>query len=156
MTETVPAARSARQRLRDTLRRLDEDVDAWVATAAAQGGEPYMMPLSFLWRDGFLYVSTRASNPVARNLLDTGRVHVALGHTRDVVHIEGVAQALPEEGPEPALRQEFAHRTGFDPAGLGPHYRYFRIRPVRVLAWREVNELAGRELMRDGQWLVTD
>jgi hypothetical protein len=31
---------------------------------------------------------------------------------------------------------------------------YFRIVPDRVQAWREVNELPGRTLMRDGVWLA--
>jgi catechol 2,3-dioxygenase-like lactoylglutathione lyase family enzyme len=30
----------------------------------------------------------------------------------------------------------------------------FRISPRRIQAWREVNELPDRELMRDGRWLV--
>ena len=29
-----------------------------------------------------------------------------------------------------------------------------RISPRRIQAWREVNELPDRELMRDGRWLV--
>jgi hypothetical protein len=33
-------------------------------------------------------------------------------------------------------------------------YRWFRISPRRIQAWREVNELPDRELMRDGRWLV--
>jgi hypothetical protein len=33
-------------------------------------------------------------------------------------------------------------------------YRWFRISPRRIQAWREVNELSDRELMRDGRWLV--
>jgi hypothetical protein len=32
--------------------------------------------------------------------------------------------------------------------------RWFRISPRRIQAWREVNELPDRELMRDGRWLV--
>jgi hypothetical protein len=31
-------------------------------------------------------------------------------------------------------------------------YRWFRISPRRIQARREVNELADRELMRDGRW----
>lgn len=58
---------------------------------------------------------------------------------------------LPEQDGE-----LFAARTGFDPRRLTTPYRYFRIRPQRVQAWREANELAGRELMRDGRWLPTD
>ena len=33
-------------------------------------------------------------------------------------------------------------------------YRWFRISPRRIQAWREVNELPDRELMHDGRWLV--
>jgi hypothetical protein len=32
--------------------------------------------------------------------------------------------------------------------------RWFRISPRRIQAWREVNEMPDRELMRDGRWLV--
>jgi len=48
----------------------------------------------------------------------------------------------------------FAAYTGFDPRGPATPYRWFRISPRRIQAWREVNELPGRELMRDGCWLV--
>ena len=33
-------------------------------------------------------------------------------------------------------------------------YVFLVLRPVRVQAWREANEIAGRTLMRDGSWLV--
>ena len=45
-------------------------------------------------------------------------------------------------------------RTGFDPCALATRYRWFRLSPRRIQAWREVNELPDRELMRDGRWLV--
>jgi hypothetical protein len=41
-----------------------------------------------------------------------------------------------------------------DPAPAAAPYRWFRISPRRIQAWREVNELPDRELMRDGRWLV--
>jgi hypothetical protein len=41
-----------------------------------------------------------------------------------------------------------------DPRALATPYRWFRISPRRIQAWREVNEIADRELMRDGRWLV--
>jgi hypothetical protein len=37
---------------------------------------------------------------------------------------------------------------------LATPYRWFRITPRRIQAWREENELQDRELMRDGRWLV--
>jgi hypothetical protein len=56
--------------------------------------------------------------------------------------------ALPRERGD-----RFAERTGFDPRVETSQYRWFRISPRRIQAWREVNELADRELMRDGRWL---
>jgi hypothetical protein len=47
----------------------------------------------------------------------------------------------------------FAAKTGFDPRDQPNAYVYFRIRPERVQAWREANELEGRTLMRAGSWL---
>src|SRR6266436_4929075 len=57
--------------------------------------------------------------------------------------------ALPQQRGD-----RFAARTGFDPRALATPYRWFRISPRRIQAWREVNELSDRELMRDGRWLV--
>jgi hypothetical protein len=57
--------------------------------------------------------------------------------------------ALPQERGD-----RFAARAGFDPRALATPYRWFRISPRRIQAWREVNELPDRELMRDGRWLV--
>jgi hypothetical protein len=31
---------------------------------------------------------------------------------------------------------------------------WLRVVPRRIQAWREENELAGREVMREGRWLV--
>jgi hypothetical protein len=44
--------------------------------------------------------------------------------------------------------------SGFDPRAPATPYRRFRISPRRIQAWREVNELPERELMRDGRRLV--
>jgi hypothetical protein len=57
--------------------------------------------------------------------------------------------ALPQEWAD-----RFAARTGFDPRTLDTPYRWFRVTPRRIQAWREADELPGRELMRGGQWLV--
>ena len=36
----------------------------------------------------------------------------------------------------------------------GAPYHWFRIFARRIQAWREVNELPDRELLRDGRWSV--
>ncbi|MFJ9175964.1 pyridoxamine 5'-phosphate oxidase family protein [Streptomyces sp. NPDC102360] len=155
MSQAAPA-RSAKQRKQDTLDRLEREVDAWVATAGPEGGAPYMMPLSFLWWDECVYVSTRATNPVARNLVASGQVHLGIGPTRDVVHIAGRCEALSADEISDEFADAFAAGAGFDPRAADGPYTYFRVRPVRIQAWREANELVGRDLMRDGVWLDAD
>ncbi|MFD8232464.1 pyridoxamine 5'-phosphate oxidase family protein [Streptomyces sp. NPDC059696] len=153
---TSPPARSAEQRKKDTLHRLDHDVDAWVATADGASGTPYLVPLSFLWNGSYLLFATPASSPTGRNLAASGRARVGIGPTRDVVMVEGGVETVqPGDLPEQDA-ELFAAKTGFDPRRLATPYLYFRIVPRRVQAWREADELDGRELMRDGRWLTTD
>ena len=145
-------ARSLSQRLADARRRLSADTDAWVATADPHTGAPYLVPLSFLWDGATLLIATPERSPTGRNLLATGLARLGIGPARDLVLIEGVAQAGPVTA---GTADAFAAKAGFDPRQLSG-YRYFRIRPQRVQAWREAGELAGRDLMRDGHWLIPD
>ncbi|CCK25456.1 hypothetical protein BN159_1077 [Streptomyces davaonensis JCM 4913] len=153
---TPPPARPAKQRKLDTLNRLEHDEDVWVATASAEGGAPYLVPLSFLWDGETLLLATPAASPTGRNLKATGTVRLGLGPTRDVVMIEGTVDALTAAELREGEGDRFAATTGFDPRELTTDYLYFRVRPQRVQAWREANELSGRQLMRDGTWLVAD
>jgi len=146
-------ARTREQRKQDTLHRLDHDVDAWVATAGTESG-PYLVPLSFLWDGAALLVATDGSSPTGRNLRASGRVRLGIGPTRDVVLVEGTVEAIPAAELPDDIGDAFAAKTGFDPRRLSATYLYFRIHPRRIQAWREVNELEGRELMRDGEWLA--
>ena len=151
---TDPPARTLQQRTQDTLSKLEHDVDAWVSTADG-GGTPYLVPLSFLWDGSTLLIATPASSPTGRNLRTSGRVRVGIGQTRDVVLIEGTAEVQAAAEISVELGDAFATKTGFDPRTLTTPYLYFRIRPERVQAWREANELEGRELMRAGRWLAS-
>ncbi len=144
------------QRKQDTLHRLVHDIDCWVASAGSGDGLPYLVPLSFLWHGGTVLIATPAASPTGRNLRATGRARVGIGPTRDVVLIEGAVEALEPAELTDELGDEFADKTGFDPRELTTAYLYFRITPRRIQAWREANELPGRDLMRDGHWLVQD
>jgi hypothetical protein len=153
---TPSPARSAEQRRHDTLYRLEHDEDAWVATADGTTGVPYLVPLSFLWNGSYLLFSTPETSPTGRNLAASGRARVGIGPTRDVVMVEGTVETVqPVELPEQDA-ESFAVKTGFDPRSLATPYLYFRVRPQRIQAWREANEIEGRELMRDGRWLPTE
>ena len=101
-------------------------------------------------------VAIPATSPTGRNLQASGEVRLGLGPTRDVVLITGTVQTLAASEIPPELGDAFAARTGFDPRQLTTPYLYFRVQPRRLQAWREANELDGRELMRDGEWIIPD
>ena len=145
--------RSREQRRRDTEHRLTHDVDLWVASASVAGA-PYLVPLSFDWDGEAVLVATPKDSPTGRNLAATRTVRLGLGHTRDVSMIDGEVEVLDIDALPPSQGDRFAARSGFDPRALTTPYRWFRVTPRRVQAWREENELAGRELMRDGRWLT--
>jgi hypothetical protein len=148
-----PPARSREQRKRDALRRLEQDVDAWVATADLDTGAPYLTPLSFLWNGSSLLLATAASSPTGRNLAATGTARIGIGETRDVLLVEGTVQPLEAADLAPGEGDAFAEKTGFDPREL-PGHLYFRVSPGRLTAWREANELRDRDLITDGRWTV--
>src|SRR5918994_4229305 len=146
--------RSRAQRRRDTEHRLTHDVDLWVASASADGA-PYLVPLSFDWDGEALLVATPMDSSTGRNLAANRTVRLGLGHTRDVSVIDGeVIEVLEIDALAQELGDRFAARTGFDPRAEAAPYRWFRICPRRIQAWREANELPDRELMREGRWLV--
>lgn len=140
--------RSLEQRKHDTLGRLESDVDAWFASASE--GDAYLLPLSFLWDGAGVIISTPRSSVTGRNLSQGGRVRIAVGDLRDVTMIDGTAEFVSDGRTKDA----FAAKHGWDPRKETDDYAYFRIVPDRVQAWREVNELPGRTLMRDGTWLT--
>ncbi|MEU0781042.1 pyridoxamine 5'-phosphate oxidase family protein [Streptomyces sp. NPDC006173] len=151
-----PPARTAKQRKQDTIARLENDADTWVSTADSTGGTPYLVPLSYLWDGTTLLMATPAKAPTGRNLRSSGTVRLGIGPTRDVVVIDGTVETLEADALADGVGDAFATRTGFDPRELTAHYQYFRVTPRRVQAWREADEIAGRDLMRGGAWLVAD
>jgi len=130
-----------------------QDVDAWVASASPDG-DPYLVPLSFDWDGEALLMATPTGSPTGRNLAATGAARVGLGSTRDVSMIDGDVTVLPVDALSVETGDRFARRTGFDPRAETTPYSWFRIIPRRIQAWREVDEMPGRELMRHGHWLV--
>ncbi|WP_377266926.1 pyridoxamine 5'-phosphate oxidase family protein [Peterkaempfera sp. SMS 1(5)a] len=150
MTGAPPRERE--ERLRDTRARLEGDVDLWVATSGVTSGV-HLIPLSYLWDGTAFLISTLRDSVTSRNLLADDRVRLSLGPTRDVVMVDGTAEPVDIADLGAGAGDAFATKTGFDPRKLDELYQYFLIRPRRIQAWREANEVKGRHLMRDGRWL---
>jgi len=151
----VPEPRSKEQRKADTLATLAGAVaDAWVATT--DGVRPFLVPLTIAWADERIALATEETAPTVRNLRAYGRARLALGGTRDVVRVDAVLErTIRVDAPEAAgVGAAYAAQNDWDPRRVGEPYVFAVLRPERIEAWREENELKGRLLMRDGVWLI--
>ena len=143
-----PAPRSRAQRKADTLALLRTEVDCWVASAD-EVGDAYLVPLSYYWDGAALVLATPRASTTATNLLRAGVARLGIGPTRDVVLVDGRVT----DGVDDATADAHTEHTGFDARTENENYVYLRVTPVEIRAWREANELAGRLLMRGGEWL---
>jgi hypothetical protein len=121
-----------------------------VATAST-AGTPYLVPLSLAWVDDRVVIAVEQTSLTARNIVASGEARLAVGRTRDVVMIDATLEKTVEVQDE-ALGAAYVAQADWDPrASTG--YVFLVLRPLRVQAWREANELTGRTLMRNGSWL---
>jgi hypothetical protein len=151
---TAAPPRPAEQRKADTVTVLTTPgIDVWVATAGDGGA--HLVPLSLAWIDEQAVVALPADSITARNLTTTGTARLAVGPTRDVVMIDSELEDLTavEDAPADVL-DGYCAQADWDPRSAGGGYVLARLRPLRIQAWREANEIAGRTLMRDGAWIV--
>jgi hypothetical protein len=93
------------------------------------------------------------SSVTGRNLARRMWARVALGQTRDVVILEGPVEVIPV-GDDDELATAHAAQAGFDAREAQGRWIFLRITPRTIQAWREVNELEGRHVMIDGEWLA--
>lgn len=126
--------------------------DAWVATASSSGA-PHLVPLTIAWHGEHVLLAVEATSLTARNVTATGRARLALGPTRDVVVVDATLDRCVPVDDEPPLGDAYGRQADWDPRG-DDAYVFLVLRPVRVQAWRDVAELPGRTLMRDGVWLA--
>ena len=151
--------RTLEQRKTDTLAKLSAPaVDVWVATAAVEAGghaSSYLVPLSLAWIDERVVLATEADSATARNIISHRRARLGLGPTRDVVMIDAELEQVYSLAEVPAgLARRYAMQADWDPRESGGQMRFLVLRPLRIQAWREVDELPGRTLMRGGAWLT--
>lgn len=131
----------------------ERHADVWVATAT-EAGVAHLVPLSLAWNGEQVMLVTSPDSVSARNIVRTGAARLALGGTRDVVMIDArldEAAALSEISSE--LADAYAQQADWDPRLSGGDFVLLLLRPHRIQAWREADEIEGRGLMRDGSWL---
>ncbi len=148
----LPTPRDRPTRVADTLAMLATPaIDVWVATAST-GGAPYLVPVSLAWVEGRAVIAVAATSATARNLTASGTARLAVGPSRDVVMIDAELERAVDVAEDAALGEAYVAQADWDPR-RSDGYQFLVLRPVRVQAWREVNEIPGRTLMRGGRWL---
>jgi len=149
----VTEPRSGPERKAHALAVFDAvDGDVWVATASA-AGVVHMVPLSYAWDGARLIIAIEPTSVTARNLQETRRARLGFGPTRDIVLVDAKLDGVQSGPSGDEVAKIYARQADWDPRQETNAYAYFVLRPVRIQAWREANELAGRTLMRDGVWL---
>lgn len=155
---TVEEPRGLGQRKADALAKLGTPtLDGWVASASVSkrgSARAHVVPLSLVWLDGRVLISVEADSVTARNVQEHGTARIAIGPTRDVVVIDAVFEKAVAVSEAPELADAYAGQADWDPRTASGEWVYMVLRPERIQAWRESNELAGRTLMREGAWLA--
>src|ERR1700690_1611181 len=99
-------------------------------------------------------LAPEAGSVTAGNITSQGGVRLGLGPTRDVVMIDAELEHVYSLDEVPAgLARVYAAQAGWDPRESGESMRFLVLRPLRIQAWREADELPGRTLMRGGAWI---
>lgn len=149
---SAPPPRPNRERRADTMAKLTEpNSDVWVASAGADGA--HLVPLSLAWVDERVVIALAADSVTARNIATSRQARLAVGPTRDVVMIDAeLEDAHPVDDAPASIGDGYAAQCDWDPRGQSG-YSFLTLRPIRLQAWREANEIAGRTLMRNGSWV---
>ena len=140
-------------RKKDVLAALGQNRDAWLATASPKG-RPHVIATATWWNGSELVVTTRGASQTARNMAVSPHVRLALGAPDDAVLIDAdvVETAAVERAPE--LATGFAAAAGWDPREVGEGWMFYRLKPVRIQAFRGYEEIGNRDVMSGSRWLV--
>jgi len=146
--------RTGAERTVDSIRLLEAvGADTWVASASS-AGVAHLVPLSYSWDGRVVLIAAPTASLTARNIRASGRARLAFGATRDVLMIDARLEAEVPLADAPApLADAYVRQADWDPRNESDPYVFLRLRPIRIQAWREANELDGRTIMKDGDWL---
>jgi hypothetical protein len=130
------------------------DADVWVASASTLGA-PHLVPLSLAWDGACIVIALAPTSVTAHNIVGSGRARCAVGTTRDVAIVDAVLeQAVGAAHAPPELADAYATQADWDPRASGGDFSFLVLRPSRIQAWRNEDEIADRTVMRHGTWLV--
>ena len=147
-------ARSASQRKSDVIAALEQNADLWLATAGTSD-RPQMIPVSAWWDGSSIVIATTGGSLSARNLEANRSGRLALGSPADAILVDvTLSDSVPVEQADAEMSAGFAGAVGWNPAEVGPGWVFFRLKPLRIQAYRGYDEVEGRDVMRGSRWLT--
>jgi hypothetical protein len=116
--------------------RLTGSRNYWVCTTRADG-RPHAMPVWGLWLDEAIYFSTDSESWKGRNLAARPDAVIHLESGDEVVVAEGVVERVAGKLLPSTLVPAYAEKYGHTLDTSDPAFAFYRMRPRKVLAWRE-------------------
>ncbi len=114
-----------------------------------------MIAVAFWWDGDLLVIATGHQSRTARNLDATSAARLATGSPDDAIMIDAsVVDSVPARDADEALVDGFSGAVGWNPNEEAGDWRFYRLRPVQVQAYRGYGELEGRVIMRRSRWLT--
>ncbi len=114
----------------DVVRRLTESRNYWIATTRPSG-RAHSVPVWGVWAEDAFWFFTGPESLTGRNLLRNGSAEVHLESGDDVVMLFGEFETVNATDP---VAREYQAKYGM--SGDGSETA-FRLRPSKVIAWRE-------------------
>lgn len=146
--------RSTDRRKADVLAALKRNADTWIATSD-RSGRAHLIAVSAWWDGELIGIATTGPSRTARNLEATRAARLALGTPDDAIMIDvELRDSTPVGSAAPGLAKGFSDAVGWDPAEEGSNWKFFRLRPLRIQAYRGYGEMENRDVLRDGEWLA--
>jgi hypothetical protein len=112
------------------------------------------VPLSLAWNGAAILVVTPTNTTTVRNASASGRARATLDSADDVVILDTTATVAPLSELDAIELGAYVERVGWDPRGQPGHWSVLTLAPTRVQVWNGVDEIEGRTIMRNGEWLV--
>lgn len=108
----------------------------WVCTTG-DDGRPHAMPVWALWIDDSVVFSTDPESRKARNLARRPDAVIHLDSGDDVVIVEGRVERVAGDALPERFVDNYESKYGYRMDVSNPDFAFYRLRPSRILAWRE-------------------
>jgi hypothetical protein len=150
---TSTPLRDVATRKKDVLETLAKNGRFWLGTADPTG-KPHVIAVSAWWESEEFVVATLGSSRTARNIEMNPRVTMATGAFNDaiVIHAQMIESRAVEDSPD--LAKGFKAVMGWEPGEVGPGWIFLRLRPTKIQAFRDYEEIEGRDVMLRSRWLA--